>query len=274
MLYIIPRNLSIGFPIEERPHKYFCFFSTDCDNDFFEQCLNVCMLQKEKFLPFVTYIEDLIKNEIFQFLDTNGFYKFVMSRILELKLVEHLQLLLDYFVMSGRKLSRIPNEKSKFLRKFLLINSKFLLTACAQDSLDMVKVFIKHRCRLTITPELEKDSSWSSVPNPLISKKTPPKNSKVLHILKMMTTKAYILGCYQAMIETKGIKDCQCTNRIMTRPRGYEEDTWRSESIFFQETVSKISQEKRRHECPSSEDFMPDFMDCEDHVECNDPISR
>ena len=102
------------------------------------------MLQKEKFLPFVAYIEDLIKNEIFQFFDTNGFYKFVISRILELKLVEHLQLLLDYFVMSGRRLSRMPNEKSKFLRKFLLINSKFLLTACAQDSLDMVKVFIKH----------------------------------------------------------------------------------------------------------------------------------
>ena len=242
------------------------------------------MLQKEKFLPFVAYIEDLIKNEIFQFFDTNGFYKFVMSRILELKLVEHLQLLLDYFVMSGRKLSRMPNEKSKFLRKFLLINSNFLLTACAQDSLDMVKVFIKHRCRLTITPELESDLSWtpelekdllrSSIPNPLFIMKTPPKNSKVLHILKMMTTKAYILGCYQAMIETKGIKDCQCTVTTLTRPRGYEQDTWRSESIFFQETVSKMSKEKRTHDCPSSEDFMPDFMNCEEHVECNDPISR
>ena len=253
---------------------YIFVLSTDCDNDFFEQCLNICLLQKEKFLPFLSYIEGLIKTEIFQFFNMNGFYEFLMTRTLDLKLVEHLQLLMDHFVLSSRKLARAHNEKHTFFRNNLKINSKFLLAACTQGSLDMIKVFIKNRCHLTITPELEKDMDWTKVSNPLLSLVAQPKASKVLLILKMMATKAYIFGCYQAMIETKGIKDCQCKLHIMARPRGYEEDTWRSEAIFFQETVSKISTVKKYHECPASDDFMLNSMDCEDHVECNDPISR
>ena len=248
--------------------------STDCDNDFFEQCLNICLLQKEKFIPFLLYIEGLIKTEIFQFFNMNGFYEFLMTRTLDLKLVEHLQLLLDHFVISSRKLARAHNEKHTFFRNNLKVNSKFLLAACAQGSLDMIKVFIKNRCHLTIAPELEKDMDWTKLSNPLLCLVVQPKPSNVLLILKMMATKAYIFGCYQAMIETKGIKDCQCKLHVMARPRGYEQDTWRSEAIFFQETVSKISTVKKYHECPASDDFMPNSMDCEDHVECNDPISR
>ena len=90
--------------------------------------------------------------------------------------------------------------------------------------------------------------------------------------LKMMATKSYIMGCYQAMIETKGLRDCQCPPvRVVTHPRGYNQDTWRSESLFFQTIVKKV---KNDHQCPTSSDFMPNFMDCIDHVECNDPISR
>ena len=252
----------------------FCLFSTDCDNDFFEQCLNICLLQKEKFLPFLSYIEGLIKTEIFQFFNLNGFYEFLMTRTLDLKLVEHLQLLFDHFVISNRKLARVHNEQHTFFRNSLKINSKFLLAACAQGSLDMIKVFIKNRCHLTINPELKKNMDWTKVSNPFLCLVVQPKASKVLYILKMMATKAYIFGCYQAMIETKGIKDCQCTLQVTARPRGYEQDTWRSEALFFQETVSKISTVKKYHECPGSGDFMPNFMDCEDHVECNDPISR
>ena len=216
----------------------------------------------------------MIKTEIFQFFNLNGFYEFLMTRTLDLKLVEHLQLLFDHFVISNRKLARVHNEQHTFFRNSLKINSKFLLTACAQGSLDVIKVFIKNRCHLTITPELKKNMDWTKVSNPFLCLVVQPKASKVLYILKMMATKAYIFGCYQAMIETKGIKDCQCTLQVTARPRGYEQDTWRSEALFFQETVSKISTVKKYHECPGSGDFMPNFMDCEDHVECNDPISR
>ena len=235
----------------------------------------MCLLQKEKLLPFLSYIEDLIKNEIFQFFDMNGFYDFMITKILEMKLVEHLQLLLDHFAISGRKLARSRDEKHTFFKDHLKINSKYLLTACDQDSLGMVKVFIKHNCYLSITAGIEQNLDWISVPNPFGGKIVPERDSRVLHILRMMSTKAYILGCYQAMIETKGIKDCQCLAfHVVTRPRGFEEDTWRSESIFFQDTIAKISKPKMIHECPASEDFMPNFMDCVDHVECNDPISR
>ena len=249
-------------------------FFLDCDNDFFEQCLNICLLQKEKFLPFLSYIENLIKSEIFQFFDLNGFYEFLMNKTLELKLVEHLQLLLDHFELSNRKLARAHTAKHTFFRKNLKINSKFLLTACAQGSLDIIKVFIKHKCRLTISTEIEKDLDWKKVSNPFLFPVILPKASVVLQIFTMMATKAYMFGCYQAMIETKGIKDCRCTQDVVAHPRGYEQDTWRSEALFFQETVSKISKVKKYHECPASGDFMPNFMDCEDHVECNDPISR
>ena len=82
-----------------------CFFLnlTDRDIDFFEQCLNICMVQKEKFLPFLSYIEDLIMDEIFQFFDLNGFYDFIMTKAVEMKQVEHVQLLLDYFVCPDKK---------------------------------------------------------------------------------------------------------------------------------------------------------------------------
>ena len=149
-----------------------------------------------------------------------------------------------------------------------------MLTACAQGSLDIIKVFIKHKCQLTVSTETEKDLDWEKVSNPFLFPVNSPKASVVLQIYTMMATKAYMFGCYQAMIETKGIKDCRCTQNVVAHPRGYEEDTWRSEALFFQDTVSKIKKVKKYHECPASDDFMPNFMDCEDHVECNDPISR
>jgi hypothetical protein len=89
-----------------------------------------------------------------------------MTRTLDLKLVEHLQLLLDHFVLSSRKLARVHNEQHTFFRNSLKINSKFLLTACAQGSLDLIKVFIKNRCHLTINPELKKNKDWTKVSNP------------------------------------------------------------------------------------------------------------
>ena len=63
------------------------------------------MLQREKFLPFLLYIEDLIRNEIFLFYDMFGFFKSIMTKILEMKQAEHLQLLLDHF-QSGNKSER------------------------------------------------------------------------------------------------------------------------------------------------------------------------
>ena len=238
---------------------------TDGDNDFFEQCLNVCILQKEKFLPFVTYIEDLIKNDVFQFFDTNGFYEFIMSRILELKLVEHLKLLLDYFALSNRSLVRVHDEKHLFFKKNL-INSKFLLLACVQDSLDLVKVFVKHKWLLTITADFDEGLNWNLLLIPMVSKIVPPNHDKVLQIFKMMATKAYMLGCYQAMIETKGMHDCQCEINVMTNPTGFKQALWQS--------LSKIKPIEGCHDCPAADNFVPNFMDCEDHVECNDPISR
>ena len=61
------------------------------------------MVQKEKFLPFLSYIEDLIMDEIFQFFDLNGFYDFIMTKAVEMEQVEHVQLLLDYFVCPDKK---------------------------------------------------------------------------------------------------------------------------------------------------------------------------
>ena len=116
------------------------------------------------------------------------------------------------------------------------------------------------------------DLGWT-MPNPLANPIVPPKSNNILKLLRMMATKSYILGCYQAMIETKGIKDCQCGPKQTVIPRGYDFETWRSESMFLQMGISQIKV-KTYHECPISEDFRPDFMDCEDHVECNDPISR
>ena len=111
----------------------------DCDDEFFEQCLSICMLDKEKFLPFLSFIEELIRIEIFQYYDVNGFFKFIMTKILELNHIEHLQHFLDHLLQSDHE-----SELQHFFRKFLQVNSEFLLKACAQENIDMVKVLIKY----------------------------------------------------------------------------------------------------------------------------------
>ena len=92
-----------------------------------------------------------------------------------------------------------------FFQKFLQVNSEFLLKACAQENMEMVKVFIKYNCHLTITHE-----DWRSDLNPLGFDIIPTENNQNVKVLDMMATKAYIFGCYQAMLEIKGIQDCIC----------------------------------------------------------------
>ena len=129
----------------------------------------------------------------------------------------------------------------------------------------MVKIFIKYNCHLTITHEGKENVDWKRDLNPLGFDIIPIENSQNLRVLDMMATKAYIFGCYQAMLETKGIQDCICEEISVevTQPTDVAE--------FFQ---SILPREPNYHYCPASEDFLPDFMDCTDHVECNDPISR
>ena len=104
------------------------------------------MLEKEKFVPFLSFIEELIRIEIFQYYDVNGFLKFILTKILELNQIEHLQIFLDHLLQSD-----FGSELQQFFQKFLRVNSKFLLKACAQENMDMVKIFIKYHCHLTIT---------------------------------------------------------------------------------------------------------------------------
>ena len=218
------------------------------------------MLEKEKFVPFLSFIEELIRIEIFQYYDVNGFLKFILTKILELNQIEHLQIFLDHLLQSD-----FGSELQQFFQKFLRVNSKFLLKACAQENISMVKIFIKYHCHLTITHEGKENIDWKSDLNPLGFDIIPTENSQNLKVLDMMATKAYIFGCYQAMLETKGIQDCICEEISVevTQPTDVAE--------FFQ---SILPREPNYHYCPASEGFLPDFMNCTYHVESNDPISR
>ena len=189
-----------------------------------------------------------------------------MTRVLESRQVEHLRLLLDHFTKPN-----YHRERQQFFEKKLKVNSRFLQYACDKDYLEIVKVFIKYKCDLSITPETIQQLHWTAIPNPWGIKEVQQTDSKVLKILRMMATKSYILGCYQAMMETIGIQDCQCNPaNVIINPRSWAQETWRSEAIVFQTTLK----EKNDHDCPAHVDFMPNFMDCEDHVECHDPISK
>ena len=232
----------------------------DCDDEFFEQCLSICMLDKEKFLPFLSFIEELIRIEIFQYYDVNGFFKFIMTKILELNHIEHLQHFLDHLLQSSHE-----SELQHFFRKFLQVNSEFLLKACAQENMEMVKVFIKYNCHLTITHEDKENVNWRSDLNPLGFDIIPTENNQNLKVLDMMATKAYIFGSYQAMLEMKGIQDCICEEISV-------EVTQPTDGTLFFHAI--LQSQPNYHHCPASEGFLPDFMDCTDHVECNDPISR
>ena len=218
------------------------------------------MSDKEKFLPFLSFIVELIRIEIFQYYDVNGFLKFIMTKILELNHIEHLQHFLDHLLQSDHE-----SELQHFFRKFLQVNSEFLLKACAQENVDMVKVFIKYNCHLTITHVDKENVNWRSDLNPLGFDIIPTENNQNLKVLDMMATKAYIFGCYQAMLEIKGIQDCICEEISVevTQPT--------DGAVFFH---AILQSQPNYHYCPASEVFLPDFMDCTDHVECNDPISR
>ena len=226
------------------------------------------MIDKEKFIPFLSFIEELITIEIFQYYDTPGFFKFIMAKILEFSRIEHLQLFMDHMIGSNQ-----GSERHNFFRKCLRVNSSFLLDACEKANMDLVKVFIKYKCHLTISShEREENTNWSSVFDPYGFDMTQTeKDSKDLKILKMMATKSYIFGCYYAMVETKGIQDCIC-DKISVTSESHEHRRLSDTAVIFFKTV--LPRDQDFHTCPASEDFLPDFMDCMDHVECNDPISR
>ena len=78
-----------------------------------------------------------------------------MTKAVELRQVEYVMLLLDFFTLSKESIGEV---RKKFYGDKLKINSKYLIMACNQDDLDMVKAFIKQKCRLTITSEQKKDS--------------------------------------------------------------------------------------------------------------------
>ena len=225
------------------------------------------MIEKEKFIPFLLFIEELITIEIFQYYDTPGFFKFIMAKILEFSRIEHLQLFMDHMIGSNQ-----GSERHNFFRKCLRVNSSFLLDACEQENMDLVKVFIKYKCHLTISShEREEEMDWSSFLDPFGYNETPTEDSKDLKILKMMATKSYIFGCYQAMLETQGIQNCIC-DKINIVPDPPEHRISSDTAAIFFKTV--LPRDQDYHTCPANESFLPDFMDCTDHVECNDPISR
>ena len=220
------------------------------------------MLQKEKFLPFISFIEDLIQIEIFQFYDINGFFEFIMMTMMETNHVEHLQLFLDHLVKSP-----LESKRQQYFQKYLRVNSQFLLNACMHEQMDMVKVFLKHQCHLTTRPENEENMDWTTIPNPMGFDDLPLEDRKNLKILKMMASKSYIFGCYQAMLETKSFQNCICDQLSVVTLRSNRQSKAR-----FLESIRS-----RKHipqQCPAEEDFVPNFLDCTLHVECNDPISR
>ena len=49
---------------------------SDPDDDFFEQFLIICMGDKEKLIPFLEFIEELIAIETIQYYNKTGFFKF------------------------------------------------------------------------------------------------------------------------------------------------------------------------------------------------------
>ena len=76
---------------------------------------------------------------------------------------------------------------------------------------------IRFKCYLKVT-EHERKVNWKKDLNPL-GFKAEPVDNKNLFVLKMMSTKAYIFGCFQAMLETQGIQDCICKmNSVIFKP--------------------------------------------------------
>ena len=53
------------------------------------------MGDKEKFITFLEFIEELIAIETIQYYNKTGFFKFVLTKILELGSTEDLELFLD-----------------------------------------------------------------------------------------------------------------------------------------------------------------------------------
>ena len=167
------------------------------------------MGDKEKFINFLEFIEELIAIETIQYYNKTGFFKFVLTKILELGSTEDLELFLDYLSTS--------DQRREFFDDHLKENSDFLLDACYYGKCDMVKIFYKHKCYLKVT-EHEKKVNWKKDLNPF-GFEAEPVDNKNLNILKMMATKFYIFGCFQAMLETKGIQDCTCQCiSVITKP--------------------------------------------------------
>ena len=76
-----------------------------------------------------------------------------------------------------------------------------------------------------------------------------------LHILRMMAKPYYILACYECVVEAT----------FSENEKKHEEYTC---------TCPKEDEQTfRQHYCPAHPNFIP-YINCHDHVECNDPIFR
>ncbi len=123
-------------------------------------------------------------------------------------------------------------NNADFLKAFLeafshrikvVSNSPILIESCKFGDFDMTKILLKYGFRLHLIGEDEIED---------------------FRIFEMMVTKSYILSCYEAAYEAKGLEDCTCQNDV-----------------------------QNDHFCPSNPKFKPS-LSCDQHVECNDPVTR
>lgn len=275
------------------------------------QCIQLCLEKSSevKFWPLFEFLETtILENQLILEHDSDipttikQLYQLVLSRIIENEDVLTLEDLLTYL----NEPSRIGNSSYTSIMYSLAKNSPVLMAACRKDHFGMVKVLVASGYRLHTRHRRTKVSCWSrytQMPSVImaqnISSLELQKSSLFeggdevndLHILRLMAKASYIIACYEDVVDKSlmaanddhdNIAGCDCISKLEaseSSPGLYEnvqqlKTNKRAGAAGIWMTRLKYEVEPEPfHYCPANVNFKPN-LDCRQHVECNDPISR
>ncbi len=300
------------------------------EEEFSRQCLHVCLERQqldEKFFPMFELIEKAIRNSSFTF-DGNpdpakNFKKLCdisIAKIVELDDVRTLEELLANLHGFER------DPLYGYVRNAWGSNCPALKAACRKNHFEMVKALVSCGYRIVTSHDHEEKTSnrvrsrarrrwFVDIPSVFSPQEEETNNLNTfeggdeindLHNLRLMAKPAYILACYEAVVEktldfnmpievVNGSCDCSehYNHSFSNRPRIQG-------ILLSRQVLSSIPDKERNgltangdrpkslsslmaaqipdagtdfHYCPANPLFRP-TLTCRDHIECNDPIFR
>lgn len=262
------------------------------DPNFATHCLWICLETHQyqgKFMDLFKYMQVMIVDQVLHLLPQSAnlgqmdtLYDAAFMKLVDLEETTDLANMLAN--------AHDPNNQNGL--KSVKDNNPALVKACRKDNFDLVRLFVAfgYRLRTSRMTKLRRkkpsQKTWQKYTEmPSLFAPTPIQTTMFeggdevndLHILRWMSQPAYILSCYDTVVETAidfslKVEDgtnypCDCVDRHRSTSKHS------NGGITLKQMMQYEGKEENFHYCPANVKFKPD-SECQRHPECNDPIFR